>query len=517
MPYTSTTKLHDNLSKEAREFFSKANFLVIKLTDYCNLRCTYCHQDALNGKAVLMSLDTFKNAVRLMLSNTTAKQVNIQFHGGEPLLQPDEFFYDAVPWARAELEPLNKDVSFFIQTNLTKVNEKRQKMLQDLNIGISFSVDGPPEINDKMRGGGKIIFKNFRRLRNNNVDMGTICLIQPTNWDRMKEVLDYFRTEGLTNVRFNMMVPDGRGKEQETADAEKLFQAREVILEQMLEYGEDAVVDSTLYNQMKRFVKPNGAPSSSEYHGCESLYCQAGRSLFSINPNGDFHACDRIAENPFWRMGNVNQEFGEHENKLGLTKRKAFHAKDDWWARCQTCDASKICEFSCSAYYVDEVDTRNVECQQTKMMWEKFISLKDEIISYMKKRTPPLMFDEKKPLKNQGEETWVIKDIAADACFEELTNLTTVAHNKEFKIVKMGEQFFLYLYKRKKIFEVDKLVAIIAQFNGAISPELISTILNKDFESGLLKKTLNELESKVPEIFFGGLPVRNETISFNEV
>jgi uncharacterized protein len=492
---------HLSHSSEAREFFGGSNFLVVKLTDYCNLRCKYCHQDALNGKPVLMPIETFKNAVRLILGPSRAPVVNIQFHGGEPLLQPDEFFYEAVAWAKKELETPDRKVAFYIQTNLTKVDEKREKMLKDLKIGISFSVDGSPKINDEMRGGGQIIFKNFRRLKQNNWDLGTICLIQPANWDRMPEVLDYFRAEGLTNVRFNMMVPDGRGKEVDTASARKLFDARLAILDQMLEHGEDAVVDASLYNQMKRFIKPNGAPSSIEYHGCESFYCQAGRALYSVNPDGAFHACDRIAEVKTWAMGNVNVDFDAMALKLAQRKRSDFQRKDEWWSRCETCDAKKICEFSCSAYYVDQVDTRETECHQTKMMWTAFLDRKEEIKGFMQRRTPPLYVDEKKPLNQQDSSTWVIRDIAADAFYESLTTQEVVAANRHFKVVKTGDQYFLYLHERQKIFEVDKMVAWIARFNGCVAPTIIEKMLAKEFPEQKLGQTLRQMQELVPEVF----------------
>lgn len=503
MDLTPPQPLHHQATSEARDFFGQSNFLVCKLTDYCNLRCKYCHQDALNGKAVLMPIETFKNAVRLILKPSGAPIVNVQFHGGEPLLQPDEFFEEAVAFARAELESPTRKVRFYIQTNLTKVDERRQAMLKRLQIGISFSVDGPPHINDEMRGGGKIIFKNYARLKAAQADVGAICLIQPANWDRMDEVLSYFREADLRNVRFNMMVPDGRGEEVATATADKLYEARRTILDQMLALRDAACVDSTLYNQMKRFAKPNGAPSSFEYHGCEALYCQAGRSLYSINPDGTFYACDRIAERKPWSMGSVNESFDAPELHAAKKKRSAFHHKDEWWAKCEGCDAKKICEFSCSAYYVDKVDTRETECQQTKKMWNYMLKRKDEVLDFVKKHQSPLAVDADRALETQDETTWTIRDLAADSFYNELTDIETVAANRSYKLLKRGEQYFLWLHKREKVFEVDSMVAAIAKFNGSVPPELIERLLEEAFPPTKLKQTLNDMASIVPEVFMG--------------
>ena len=97
---TPPPAMHEAFNEHQVEFFGGANFLVAKLTDYCNLKCTYCHQDALTGKPILMPMETFKNAVRMILFPSQTQKVFVQFHGGEPLLAPDEFFREAVRFCK---------------------------------------------------------------------------------------------------------------------------------------------------------------------------------------------------------------------------------------------------------------------------------------------------------------------------------------------------------------------------------------------------------------------------------
>lgn len=494
------SKMHLDSSTVAHSFFERANFLVVKTTDYCNLRCKYCHQDALNGKPILMPMETLKNAIRLILKPSIAPIVNIQFHGGEPLLCPDEFFREAVAFAKEELERPDRRVEFYIQTNLTKVTPEREALLNELKIGISYSLDGPPSINDELRGGGRRIMENWRRMKTNGTEAGTICLIQPSNWDRMIEVLKFFHEEGIFSVRFNLMVPDGRGKDVDTAEVKKLFQAKKVILDYMLETEGKSVIDSTLLNAMRRFVRANGAPSSFEYHGCESLYCQAGRSLYSINPDGKFYACDRIAENPLWAMGNVNEAFTMTSADFAIKKRHAFHHKDEWWARCEGCDAKKICEFSCSAYYVDKIDTREVECQYTKRMWEYFLERREDIFEFVARGVTPHFIDEKKPLEEQLVENNVIREMANDALYNRLSLVETLASNREYQLFSRGGQYYIYVYKRDKIFEVDEIVAEVAKFNGVLAPQFIPLLLADRFPKGKLKEALEGIGETLPEV-----------------
>lgn len=502
MYLTSPPPMHETLTSEATEFFGHANFLVAKLTEYCNLRCKYCHQDALTGKPQLMPFETFKNAVRLILKPSRAPIVYVQFHGGEPLLCPDDFFREATAFARAELETPTRNIQFYIQTNLTRLTEEREKLLNDLKIGISYSLDGPPGLNDELRGGGRRILQNWRRMRTNGTIAGTICLIQPSNWNRMDRVLQFFDEEGIHDVRFNMMVPDGRGLAVDDMTVDKLFQAKKTILDFMLRTEGRSVVDVVLLQEMTRFLTQSGAPSSFEYHGCESFYCQAARSLFSVEPDGTIFACDRIAENHDWGMGNVNQPFLKPEREVAIGKRRAFQSKDEWWSRCEGCDAKKICGFSCTAYYIDKVDTREVECQLTKLLWAHFLERRDEIRAFVERRTRPIFVDEKAPLCDQPEETRAIKDLAVNALYHHVSIVDTLASNRHYQLLQRGIQYYVVVFRTEKVFEVDELVAEIARYNGMLPPDVVEGALAERFPQGKLRQTLSAIQEHLPEIFY---------------
>jgi hypothetical protein len=116
------------------------------------------------------------------------------------------------------------------------------------------------------------------------------------------------------------------------------------------------------------------------------------------------------------------------------------------------------------------------------MMWSAFLDRKEEIKDFMQRRTPPMFVDDKKPLNQQDSSTWVIRDIAADAFYDSLTTHESIAANRHFKVVKTGEQFFLYVHERQKIFEIDKMVAWIARFNGCVAPTMIEKMLAKELQ-----------------------------------
>jgi uncharacterized protein len=78
------------------------------------------------------------------------QQVELIFHGGEPLLAGKHFFRQFTEEAHCILLP---DVTpiFNMQTNGTLLDAEWLDLLIDLKIGFGISLDGPKEINDRHR------------------------------------------------------------------------------------------------------------------------------------------------------------------------------------------------------------------------------------------------------------------------------------------------------------------------------------------------------------------------------
>src|SRR5262245_22856116 len=83
------------------EFFQRIGYVTLKLTNGCNLHCSYCNVEAVTPQTPKMSMDRFKQVARLLLENTREPYVGLEFHGGEPLLLPDEWFEEATAYAKA--------------------------------------------------------------------------------------------------------------------------------------------------------------------------------------------------------------------------------------------------------------------------------------------------------------------------------------------------------------------------------------------------------------------------------
>jgi uncharacterized protein len=132
--------------------------LVIKATERCNLNCTYCYM--FNGgdksyleKPALMSADVVEAVMRRVRNHCRSHEIadfTFVLHGGEPLVAPHKFYKHFASTAKQVLGD-EIAVKFALQTNGTLLTNEWCELFRELNIGISFSLDGVRANNDRFR------------------------------------------------------------------------------------------------------------------------------------------------------------------------------------------------------------------------------------------------------------------------------------------------------------------------------------------------------------------------------
>lgn len=128
--------------------------LEILLANRCNLNCRYCYAhggDYGTEEQVLTPELAQKYLRALILEKYTAVNV-VVFFGGEPTMAPDtiqticEFFEQYTNSGALEKMPV-----FTMVTNGTLIHEALVRTLRKYKVRVTVSVDGPPEINDRLR------------------------------------------------------------------------------------------------------------------------------------------------------------------------------------------------------------------------------------------------------------------------------------------------------------------------------------------------------------------------------
>ena len=348
------------------EFFQRIGYVTLKVTTGCNLHCSYCNVEAETPRTPRMTLERFRQVARLLLENTRQHFVGLEFHGGEPLLLADEWYEEAVAYGRALARQHHKEVEFPLVTNGTLLTEERLLKLHKLGIAFCLSADGPPEINDQLRGGGAAVERALRLFRKHRIHTGVLTVLSRANYSRMGEVMDWFACLGVSNFRVNFLQPQGRGAdESELLTGEEMFEGVRQVLDHMDRTGVQVREAETL-KIVDRFLRGRDPQPQLS---CWEFECQAGRTYCAVDHKGVIHACGTdLSHHP---LGHLDTGIDGAHYTASLQR---LHKKSDWVIRCFDCDARRICRHSCPTSDHNSDTYKEHECRFTKLMYAHLLA-----------------------------------------------------------------------------------------------------------------------------------------------
>ena len=189
-------------------YLSDINYLIISLTDKCNLRCVYCKEEDDNIEeeyiSNILSLDDYKFIIRSFKELGINK---IEFIGGEPLLYP--YLNELIYFAKQECNI--EDIS--ITTNGQHFSEKALELKNSGLDRVNISIDSLKEYkyNAVTRGGN--LTEAINTL-NTCLRLKLPVEINCTLIDEFNTVYDFIRLIKYNNVdvRFIELKPYGNSK-----------------------------------------------------------------------------------------------------------------------------------------------------------------------------------------------------------------------------------------------------------------------------------------------------------------
>ena len=182
-------------------------FLILKITNNCNLRCIYCYRENNKDKKE-MEFKTAKNAIDFILRMDD--NVKIQFTGGEPLLN-FTLIERVVDYCRDRYP--DKNISYAIQTNGTLLKEEILERIKELDIKVGVSLDtidptdttlrpyrdGRPSTLDALRG--------IYLLRKHKIPFGVTTVVTNKNLPHLMDLLYYLISIGVRSISFDLLKP----------------------------------------------------------------------------------------------------------------------------------------------------------------------------------------------------------------------------------------------------------------------------------------------------------------------
>lgn len=323
--------------------------LVLNVTNQCNLACTYCYEFGADkiatpaGKPKYMTLETAKASVDLLIAEAVGrKAVHITFFGGETLMN-FRLLRDVVDYANAATAAAGKGITYSLTTNATLLTEEIVTFLSDNRIGVTVSMDGPPEVQDRHR-----VYKNGK---------GSYAVIEP----RLRTLIANHRTravtarvtltDGVTDVvRIFRHLTDDLGFHEVgfapvTTGEERAYsidgKGMDDVLAQFTALA-DEWLDYALRGEMHGFTNVSETISELISGVNKSHPCGAGLGLMGVSPSGDLSPCHRFTDADTHVMGHVS-------SGIDRAKQSDFLARGHVVAKydCQSCWARPLCAGGC--------------------------------------------------------------------------------------------------------------------------------------------------------------------------
>ena len=341
--------------------FQNVTFMTLCVTEKCNATCTYCYipakytHDPLQTKD-MMSQKTVEQVVDSVFLNKSGEKrfITLQFHGGEPSLLGIDWYRQAIPILRNTARTNNVELKLKMQSNFIAMSDEFAQFLKENNIEVNISLDGPPEIHDKMRSGGEASVANLKRYVEITGDHpGLIAVIGQHNYDKIDLLLHYFYNElGLTSANFQWVQAIGRGRERHCLTPEGQINGAIKVINFMNETNGDFTETYT-----KRFVRmyfdPEFRIADRGSRACEGFYCMAWNGMVSVSSQGEVIGCDTLLGDKALRGLFIDEYYTNKDSFIAKynAKKRCCHSKSEWWARCESCEARAICDFGCPSEY----------------------------------------------------------------------------------------------------------------------------------------------------------------------
>ncbi len=322
-------------------------YLILMLTDRCNLACRYCYlgqnkRSVKDGKD--MPFDLIDRAVSLWMGNP--KKWRIQITGGEPFLARN-----ALGYAAKKIREISTTAPVSVQTNATLLEDRDMDLIKTFNLEVGVSLDGDPGIQDGIRGKAAETFRGIKRLEKAGIPFNVTCVVSSANADRLHRLvlaLGGFSMAG--GIGFDLLVHKGRAKETGIVQASPGQLALGIQkLKSALKLVNAGRKTSLVLREMEKIKQAR--------HGrTPSAFCHAasGKSLL-VTPEGDLYPCSQTAFDPAFYLGSLTED-----KKTGTGKRPAWPSlKERAQGLCPSCSLEACCPGECPSrlHYGNAGDT----------------------------------------------------------------------------------------------------------------------------------------------------------------
>ncbi len=326
------------------------NILYLLLTDGCNLRCKYCYFltdmgqeykfSFMTEEIAVSAIDMFARCIKKSLDDGYNDQ-QIVIYGGEATLNKKTLLVVLKYIMSAKQKGLfPQHVSTTINTNGIALDDEILDEAKKTNAVVAISIDGPPEIHDKLRvyPDGKPSFndvvKNYRLAKEKGVRTGLCCTVDEHNLGILPKVITWLSDNlEVKGMGFNILIQNKRyqNETEHTKYSEKI--AKELI-DCFLIAREKGIYEDRMMRRVKNFI--GKTPVFSDCGGC-------GLQII-VAPEGEIGVCQAFCGSKEYFVSESFKTFEPEKHPYWKEwRRRSPFSMDD----CKSCIALGNCGGGC--------------------------------------------------------------------------------------------------------------------------------------------------------------------------
>lgn len=318
---------------------------VLKTSKLCNLRCSYCYEFAELSSKDRVQLTQyehfFENIARFYAS--AGVSLNFVWHGGEPLLVPEEYYSEIASLQKKYL--LKKSIAYSnsVQTNLTRLNESTLNLLNTFFHRVGVSLD--PINSERLRKNGSsslpAVEKNIRSLHDHGIDFACITVLSRANSNRLIETIEYFDKLAVP-FRFLPIYRDSFSGQQDwrALSSDEIVEVFRTAFDYWMKSSSHSLRMDPIEEYIRIVLRHRKGQVSSTTYAQESYFQE---SAFIVDVNGDTYSVADAYDYPL-RHGNIFSETIEYLMSSELHSAVQSRARKRMEATCAKCPFYGPCD-----------------------------------------------------------------------------------------------------------------------------------------------------------------------------
>jgi len=316
--------------------------LTLNVSQNCNLRCRYClvQQGSYGKPPQMMEEQVARQAIDFLLRKSgESSTLRLNFFGGEPLMNY-KVIRRVIPYAEAEAARQGKRIEFWLYTNAILLDEKKIAFLKAHQVNVQVSLDGPPEVHDRMRptvsgkGSYAITTAHLSQLITGYAEHVILRATLTPHYLDTLDVLAHLAHFGTKRISLEIVCGSNGDCLFDAASRERLKEEYTRLARHVLAHSPEG--DLTAVDPFIKYL----------FHFCTGrpryLFCGAGTSLLGVSASGDIYLCHNLAELPAYCLGHVASGL----NRVALARCVFWHDVHEKQP-CRECWARYICGGGC--------------------------------------------------------------------------------------------------------------------------------------------------------------------------